>query len=113
MQQFAALDALYRDTLKVVSQLVEPPGRLDDPERLRARSRFNQLYWADLPHAGESQTVVSAMVAFRIQLIAAERAKTDAAEWDKLNNALINLSKTLQREAPQPPAVSVDADPRR
>jgi hypothetical protein len=47
------------------------------------------------------------------ELLAAERAKTDAAEWDKLNNALINLSKTLQREAPQPPAVSVDADPRR
>ena len=81
MQQFAALDALYRETLKGASQRVEPPGRLDDPERLRARSRFNQLYWADLPHAGESQTVVSAMVAFRIQLIAAERAKTDAAEW--------------------------------
>src|SRR5262249_46524709 len=50
IESFAALDALYRETLKVASQLIDPE-RLNDPERTKARARFNQLYWADLPYA--------------------------------------------------------------
>jgi hypothetical protein len=52
IDRFAALDALYRETLKVASQLVEP-GRVNEPDRVQARARYNQLYWADLPYAGE------------------------------------------------------------
>ena len=70
IETFAGLDALYRETLKVASQLVEP-GRLTHPDRAQARARFNQLYWADLPYAGESQKVIEAMIAFRQGLLLA------------------------------------------
>jgi len=99
IESFAALDALYRETLKVASQLVER-GRLNDPERIRARVRYNQLYWADLPYAGESQAVISTMIAFRDQLMAAERAPTDKQAWENLNGRLIGLSKALRESTP-------------
>ena len=99
IESFAALDALYRETLKVASQLVEP-GRLADPERAHARARYDQLYWADLPYAGESQAVVTAMVGFRNQLMAAERAPADKPSWDSLNGRLIELSRALRESTP-------------
>jgi nitroreductase len=102
IDKFAALNALYRETLKVAAQLVEPQN-LTTPERIQARARYNQLYWADLPYAGESQSVISAMIAFRKQLILAENAGTDPAgkaEWEKLNINLINLSKALRESTP-------------
>ena len=102
IESFAALDALYRETLKVASQLVEP-DRLDDPERASARTRFNQLYWADLPYAGESQTVIEAMVAFRRQLLKAEDAPAGGPAWEELNRRLIELSQALRESTPQYP----------
>ncbi len=99
IENFAALDTLYRETLKIASQLVDP-GRLQEPDRVQARARFNQLYWADLPFAGESDDVSRAMVAFREQVLKAEAAEDDAAkkeEWDKLNMQLIFLSQTLKK----------------
>jgi hypothetical protein len=45
VERFAALDALYKETLKVASQLIDS-NQLNEPERVRARARFNQLYWA-------------------------------------------------------------------
>jgi hypothetical protein len=91
----AALNALYRETLKVASQLVEP-GQLNDTERIKARVRFNQLYWADLPYAGESQAVITAMIAFRNQLMAAESLPDDKEAWELLNIRLIELSGALR-----------------
>ena len=102
IQEFAGLDALYRETLKVASQLVEP-HRLASPERAQARVRYNQLYWADLPYAGESQGVVSAMIAFRAQLLIAESQPAGARAWDDLNRQLINLSTALRDSTPAYP----------
>ncbi len=102
INNFAALDALYRETLKVASQLVEP-DRVNELGRIQARVRYNQLYWADLPYAGESQQVVSAMINFRTQLIAAEKAGSgpDAKQqWEKLNVHLIVLSRALRESTP-------------
>jgi hypothetical protein len=100
IEEFAALDALYRETLKVASQLVEP-GRLSDPERVQARARFNQLYWGDLPYAGESPQVIEAMIKFRDALIAAEGAGRENPEaWQNLNLRLIRLSQALRDSTP-------------
>ncbi len=99
IDSFAALDALYRETLKVASQLVEP-NRIGEPDRIQARARYNQLYWADLPYAGESQQVISAMINFRAQLIEAEKDPAATKEWAKLNRRLIELSKALRDSTP-------------
>ena len=102
IQDFAGLDALYRETLKVASQLVEP-NRLNTAERIQARVRYNQLYWADLPYARESGPVASAMVAFRNQLVAAEGAPANKQAWDELNIRLIDLSRALRDSTPNYP----------
>ena len=95
IDEFAALDALYRETLKTASQLVDP-ATLQDPERMKLRRRFEQLYWADLPYAGESPTVSSSMIAFRSGLQAAEKNFESAEQWEGLNSLLISLSDTLK-----------------
>jgi hypothetical protein len=79
---------------------------MNDPERMKARRRFEQLYWADLPFAGESTEVESGMVAFRDGLVAAEQAPTDVETWTHLNSLLIKLSKTFKGATRQssPPA---------
>lgn len=100
IEEFAALDALYRETLKVASQLVEP-GKLDDADRKSARVRFNQLYWADLPYAGESQAVIDAMINFRRSLVNAENTPADPKLWTALNGELIDLSKALRDSTPK------------
>jgi len=102
IEEFAALDALYRETLKVASQLIEP-GRLGDPERVAARIRFDQLYWADLPYADESDAVETAMVEFRRQLLKAEQVPDNGLAWNSLYIELIQLSKILREETPRRP----------
>jgi hypothetical protein len=102
IQNFAGLDALYRETLKVASQLVEP-GQLSDPERAKARARYNQLYWADLPYARESQEVITAMIAFREALLTAEASPRNAQAWERLNRRLIELSQALRDSTPKYP----------
>ena len=107
IQSSAARDALYRETLKVASQLVEPT-QLADPDRKQLRARFNQLYWADLPFVDESNDVASAMVEFRNKLQAAEKVGADDAKaWDNTNLALISLSRVLRNSTA---AVSVPQD---
>jgi len=103
INNFAALDALYRETLKVASQLVEP-NRMTAPDRVQARARFNQLYWADLPYAGESEQVIRAMIGFRKQLIIAEDAGSEVdgrKHWEQLNRKLIELSSALRASTPR------------
>ena len=100
IDEFAALDALYRETLKTASQLVDP-ALMNDSERTKARRRFEQLYWADLPFAGESDEVVDRMVSFRKMLLAAEKESKIPQSWESLNQGLINLSETLKRATRQ------------
>ncbi len=103
IENFAALDALYRETLKVASQLVEP-GQLADPKRVQARARFIQLYWGDLPFAGESGDVAIAMRDFRNALIDAENAGPDKTEeWANVGIALLGLSSALKESMPEYP----------
>jgi hypothetical protein len=101
IETFSAVDALYRETIKIASQLVEP---VNSPERATARSRFNQLYWADLPYVGESRDVEQAMVEFRKALIAAEDAPQDKSAWQMLNNELYDLSRVLRNATPPYPS---------
>ena len=96
IDEFAALDALYRETLKTASQLVDS-AMANDSERKKARRRFEQLYWADLPFAGESTEVASGMIAFRKGLLAAETTSTEVEAWASLNSLLIDLADTLKQ----------------
>ena len=95
IDEFAALDALYRETLKVASELVARRD-LADAQRQAARIRYEQLYWADLPFAGESGAVIGAMVIFRNKLLEVEAAPQEESNWIDLNIALIQLSKALR-----------------
>jgi hypothetical protein len=116
IQDFAGRDVLYRETLKVASQLVDP-DRLNSPERVQARVRYNQLYWADLPYVRESSAVESAMVEFRRRLLVAEWAPADKQAWNDLDLALIGLSKALRDSTPsyplQPAPAPGAAEPQR
>lgn len=94
IENFAALDTLYRDTLITASQLVNPETVVL-PSRVEARRRFEQLYWADLPFAGESAEVVKSMIEFRNALMLAE-AQNEGSEWQALNSSLIKLAQTLR-----------------
>lgn len=96
IKQFAALNALYRETLRTASQIIDP-STVNDPDRMKARRRFEQLYWADLPFAGEPVEVAKAMLTFRTGLVAAEMLATDASAWSSLNGLLIDLSATLRK----------------
>jgi hypothetical protein len=103
VESYAEQDALYRETLKIASQLVrrskgESDGRWDD-----ARARFEQLYWADLPYARESPDVAAAMIDFRSALLVAE-AKPNAEQlWNNLDLSLLRLSNTLRQSQPKGP----------
>lgn len=99
IHNFAALDALYRETLKVASQLVDPQ-RLKEPDRIQARARYDQLYWADLPYANESEKVELAMIAFRENLKEAESSPNSKDKWEALNVRLIELSRALRESTP-------------
>lgn len=99
IDKFAALDTLYRETLKVASQLVDPK-RLYEPDRIQARARYDQLYWADLPYAGESKKVELAMIAFREKLMKAESSPNEKDKWEALNIPLIELSIALRESTP-------------
>jgi len=100
VDEFAAKDTLYRETLKVAAQLVEP-SQMQEPDRIRARIRFNQLYWADLPFARESGEVAKAMIDFRDQLLKAESTPNDPGAWANVNGKLISLSGALRDSAPK------------
>jgi hypothetical protein len=99
IESFGAVDALYRETLKIASQLVEP-AKINSPERSVARVRFNQLYWADLPYVGESKQVETEMVKFLRALQIAEDAPRDTGAWRVLSAQLLELSRALRDSTP-------------
>jgi hypothetical protein len=94
IENFAALEALYVETMRVASQLVSQ-GSLKDPKRDVLRARYEQLYWAD-PFYKESQQVEEAMVRFRKALEAAEANPANAGAWQQLNDAMLQLSGALR-----------------
>lgn len=104
IEQFAELNALYRETPKVAALLINP-ARLSEPDRILARVRFEQLYWVDLPFVHESKAVERAMVEFRAGLESAEGEPANEELWLRLPGLLYTLSRTLRDEMP--------ADPRR
>ena len=95
IETFSERDALCRETLKVASQLVSEDA-LKDQQRAVIRSRYEQLFWADLPFAKESDAVAKAMVAFRDTLVEAEKKPKANGAWTHLDAALIALSNTLR-----------------
>ena len=99
IENFAALDALQRETLKVASQLVSA-GSLLDPQRKVVRARYEQLYWADLPFAKESGSVAQAMIAFRTALVEAELNPKNPDAWQNLEIKLFQLSVALRDHQP-------------
>jgi hypothetical protein len=99
IENFAALDALYRETLKVASQLVSQ-DTIKDPQRQVVRARYEQLYWADLPFAKESDAVAQSMVAFRTSLVKAEENPKNTEAWHDLDISLITLSQALRDSQP-------------
>lgn len=110
IEKYAEQAALYREAVKVASQLAYRSATKD--QREAARSRFEQLYWADLPYARESNLVASAMIDFRNALDKAETKPANQEGWDKLDVALLYLSTTLQAETPKLPAEVEPAKPR-
>jgi hypothetical protein len=98
IEESAARITLYRETLKVASQLIEP-SQLNEPERAEARRRFDQLYWAELPYVDEDAEVEKAMVNFRNGLVAAEAAPDDKGLWSRMDGLLLILSQRLRDDS--------------
>lgn len=94
IEETAGLEALYLETLKVASQLVDP-SRITDVKRSEARARFEQLYFADLPFFGEHRQVASGMVDFRQALMTAEASRETGTAWTKAQSELLDLSAIL------------------
>lgn len=104
VQGYAEKYTLYREALKVSSQLVRRISS-KDAQREAARARFEQLYWADLPFAGEDRPVAEKMVDFRNALMAAENSPGDEGNWNSLEIALKHLADTLKQSMPKEPEI--------
>jgi hypothetical protein len=109
IENFAALDALYVETMKVAAQLVSR-NTLKDPKRDTIRARYEQLYWADLPFYKESREVSAAMIKFRAALESAEASPASSDAWQQLNGAMIGLSDAL-RDSQHSRSVNAPAKP--
>jgi hypothetical protein len=103
VENYAEQDALYRETLKIASQLVRRTSKTDASWQA-ARSRFEQLYWADLPYAKESSEVARSMIDFRNGLLAVDRNPNDERLWEQLDLNLLSLSGTLRQSQPARPS---------
>jgi hypothetical protein len=106
IEDFAAKDAIYRETLRIASLLVSRTSSVQPAgtsERQVARARFEQLYWADLPFVREDNAVETEMVNYRNSLLAAEGNPANADLWENVNRSLIRLSKVLRDSLPTSP----------
>ncbi len=100
INKYAELDALYRETLKVASKLSINES-LTSEDRKKAKQRFEQLYWAELPLAGESESVSKAMIDFRKKLYAQPQDdEGDSKYWNKLNLSLLELATAVRSSMP-------------
>lgn len=94
LDEFGERKALFRETVRIASQLVDR-STLADSSRKAARSRYEQLYWADLPFVREETEVEGAMVQFRQALLQAEAAPQNQDLWNALSLKMLNLARVL------------------
>lgn len=100
INKYAELDALYRETLKVASKLSIKEG-LTSENRTKEIQRFEQLYWAELPLAGESESVSKAMIDFRKKLYTSPKEDEDGSKyWNQLNLSLLELATAIRTSMP-------------
>ena len=100
INKYAELDALYRETLKVASKISIKDGYSPE-ERREEIQRFEQLYWAELPLAGESDAVSIAMVDFRKKLhLTGQNNDLEEAYWNKINLSLLELATAIRSSMP-------------
>lgn len=97
IKEKAALLSLYKETVNVAS-IIANRETFRTPEWNNATKRFYQLYWADLPFYGESDTVISRMIAFKTQLDAIGDG-TDPYKWKLMDLEVIRLSGTMKSES--------------
>jgi len=98
INEVSALLALYKETIKVASILANKQIS-GTTEWSNASSRFYQLYWAELPYYGESQPVISKMIAFKRELDEIQHNNDRQNDWESMDGALYELSKTLKEES--------------
>ncbi|WP_428243524.1 hypothetical protein [Gynuella sp.] len=100
INKYAELDALYRETLKVASRLSIKEGLSSDVKQKEIQ-RFEQLYWAELPLAGESNSVASAMIDFRKKIYAPVGNDDEETKyWNELNLSLLELATAIRASMP-------------
>ncbi|CDT96217.1 hypothetical protein VDIAB_290006 [Vibrio diabolicus] len=100
INKYAELGALYRETLKVASML-SVRDSLTQSERGKKIQKFEQLYWAELPLAGESESVSKAMIKFRKQLYSTYNdSKSESEYWKHLNVSLLELATAIRSSMP-------------
>lgn len=113
INKYAELDALYRETLKVASKLSIKEG-FTLVDRSQEIQRFEQLYWAELPLAGESESVSKAMIDFRKDLYASPGEGGDNMKyWNQLNLSLLELATAIRASMPNeisPSATNGESD---
>jgi hypothetical protein len=90
-------ESLYEEALETAKKLSRPGARDE-----KQWTRFEELYWSELPFVGESSAMVNAMVRFRKVLISAHAApeNDDKNEWSQVKQALIQLTQTVKNELP-------------
>jgi hypothetical protein len=90
-------ESLYGEALETARKL-SGPGTRDE----KLWTRFEELYWSELPFVGESSDMVNAMVRFRKALVSAHAAPEidSEEEWSQVKRALIQLTRTVKSELP-------------
>jgi hypothetical protein len=96
LDKYAERETLYRETVKVASQLV-PNARSSQTDA--ARTRFEQLYFADLPYVNEDECVQKAMADFRNNLVTRDADPKKELRQLLLETSLIALSKQLRESS--------------
>ena len=97
IKEKAALLSFYKETINVAS-VIANKETFRTPEWHTATKRFYQLYWAELPFYGESDTVIVRMKSFKAQLDAIGDG-TDSYQWRLMDNEVILLSKIMKLES--------------
>lgn len=114
INEYAELNSLYRETIQIASSLSVREG-LEEKEKKQKLLRFEQLYWAELPLAGESEIVSKAMVQYRKQLLNVEAEPNETKNWNNLNLAMLELSTAIRASMPnkllQPTAEAAEVSP--
>nr|WP_067297649.1 hypothetical protein [Marinobacterium profundum] len=99
INQYAELTSLYREAIETASSLAVKDA-LTPSDRKQKFLRFEQLYWAELPLAGESTQVSTAMVRYRTQLLKTQADPELVKHWNELSFAMLELSTAIRSSMP-------------